>query len=95
MTEAEQKQIDDLKREVEGIKKIVGSLKFPLDVASKGAIEGAFFQKLFASKFYGGLPVYTSARTGQNEGEVYLTNITGTRRICGYISGVEYCVAIT
>lgn len=55
-----------------------------------------FYDILLVNKLLASLPVYTSARTGTpKNGEIYLTNISGTRKICAYISGTEYCATLS
>ena len=54
------------------------------------------FDILRVNKLYASLPVFTVARTGTPQnGEIYITNIGGIRKINIYISGVNYSIAIT
>jgi len=47
-------------------------------------------------KLLASLPVHTVARTDiPTQGEIYITNISGTRKLNAYINGVQYSVAIT
>jgi hypothetical protein len=56
----------------------------------------SFYDILLVNKLLASLPVYTTARTGTpKDGEIYLTNISGTRKICAYIAGTEYCATLT
>lgn len=82
------------------------SLKLPLDVPTKSALENAQFLILQATVFKGGLPVYTTARDvtvdPPKHGEIWLEDVSGpTRRICAFIVepttgvGTKYSVAIT
>lgn len=70
-------------------------MEYPLNQNDKSIIEQTQFAQIIARILKGGLPIYTKARTGQKQGEVYLTDISGTRKICAYISGVEYCATLT
>ncbi|QGH73337.1 MAG: hypothetical protein [Siphoviridae sp. cttb18] len=100
MTEEEKQQFNNLKQEVENLKKVVGHLTYPLDPSSKGAIEQMLFFQLKALIFKGGLPIFTTARdvtvNRPSQGEIWLEDVSGpTRRICVYISGTKYVVAVT
>lgn len=47
-------------------------------------------------KLYASLPIYTVARIGTPQnGEIYITDIGGTRKINVFISGTNYSVTIT
>ena len=47
-------------------------------------------------KLYASLPVYTVARTGTPQhGEIYITDISGTRKLNAFISGTNYSITIT
>ena len=54
------------------------------------------FDVLRVFKLLASLPVYTVARTGTPQhGEIYITDIGGTRKINVYISGTNYSATIT
>lgn len=47
-------------------------------------------------KLYASLPIYTTARTDiPKQGEIYITDIGGTRKLNVYINGVQYSATIT
>jgi len=78
------------------LEKEIGKLKYPLDYQLQGAIEQALFKNLNTLKLKAGLHIFTQARTDKpREGELYLTNIAGTRKICAYIGGTEYTATLT
>lgn len=72
--------------------------QFPLDFALQAAIEQTQFQQLTAMLLKAGLPIYTSARnttqTPPGQGEIWLEDVGGTRKICAFISGTAYKVII-
>lgn len=74
----------------------IGKLKYPMDFASKKTIEETNFAKLKSLTSITGLPIFDTARTDQKQGEIYLTNITGTAiQICAYVDGTEVCANLT
>lgn len=80
----------------ERIRQLEKQIKFPLDIKLQKTIEQTFFDTLKALVFKGGLPVYTSERTDTpKDKEIYAKDIGGTRELCIYISGTEYCVEVT
>ncbi len=70
-----------------------------LDAVLKGQIEHVLFNKLKVSQLTAGLRVFTAVRSATvdipMQGEVYATNIAGTRKICVFINGVQYCSTLT
>lgn len=86
----------DIEQRLKKLEEQIGKLKYPLDFTSKKTIEETNFLKLKALTSITGLPIFTSARTDQKQGEIYLTNITGTAtQICAYVDGTEVCVSLT
>ena len=74
----------------------IGKIKYPLDYQSQGVLEQVLFKKLNTLTIKTGLPIFTQTRTDKpRQGEIYLTDIAGTRSFCAYISGVEYKITIT
>jgi hypothetical protein len=55
-----------------------------------------FYEVLKVNKLFANLPVYTVARTDTpQQGEIWLTDISGTRKINAHISGTTYSATIT
>jgi len=55
-----------------------------------------FYDILRVYKLYASLPVYTATRTGTPQnGEIYITDISGTRKINVFIGGTNYSITIT
>jgi hypothetical protein len=78
------------------LEKEIGKLSYPLDYNSQGVLEQVLFKKLNTLTIKAGLPIFTSARTDNpRQGEIYLTDIGGTRKICAFINGTEYSEIIT
>ena len=85
--------IEELQTKVEGLEKRIKELELP-KTEIKPTVP--FYDILRVNKLYASLPVYTVARTGTPQnGEIYLTDIGGTRKFCAFISGVEYSEIIT
>lgn len=91
-----EERLNKLEKQVLSLEKQSGKLNFPLDFNSQKIIEMAKFQLIQALVFKGGLPIFTSARTDvPTQGEVYLTDIGGTRKINAYINKVNYSATLT
>lgn len=72
------------------------ALDYPLNQNDKAIIEQTMFGTIRALLFKGGLPIYTSARTDTpKQGEVWLSDISGTRKLNARISGTTYSVTLT
>lgn len=85
-----QGQIDQLRQELD----LLRTQKSEKNITNDALVKS--FDVLMVDTLIAGLPVYTVARTGiPKQGQPYVTNIAGTRKICVYISGTEYCATLT
>ena len=92
-----EKKIVELEKKLDKkVKEFEMIMSYPLDVGIKKTIEQTFFNNLKVLTLKGGLPVFTTARDDiPKQGEIYITDISGTRKLNAFISGVNYSVTIT
>jgi len=70
-------------------------MEYPLPQSDKSIIEQTQFAEIKTRTLMGGLPIYTKTRTNQKQGEIYLYDLSGTYKLCAYISGSEKCITLT
>jgi hypothetical protein len=90
--------IEELKTHIDGLEDRIKTLE-EIKIKEPPLIKKDFlptFDILKVFKLMANLPVYTVARTGTpDDGEIWLSNISGTRKINARISGVTYSTTIT
>lgn len=97
----QQQTIDDYENRLEALENPDQTSvdQFPLDPAIQAGIEQTLFQALLTTKLRAGIPIYTALRNTAQiapmQGEIWLENISGVRKIVVWISGTAYKVTIT
>jgi hypothetical protein len=93
----EDQKINELQQVVERLEeriRVLETKNTEIQVVKKEFLP--FYDILKVYKLIANLPIYTVARVGTpDDGEVWLSNISGTRKINARISGTTYSATIT